>query len=130
MSYSKEAMYDDQGTFFWSLCKTAGKTREDIEKIMLSKYKKTHWNILEENERKQMIAIVKKYAKQKQSSELIRKIMGLWSKNGHNIEELHALMTEWGLGNSLRACRVQTLYSILKSVQKICANKKNAQCEI
>lgn len=132
MSYSPEAEFDEQGQFFWATCKIGKLSRESVEKIMITKFHKTHWNILDEKEKKQMIAIAKKYAaKEKKSRKVVHKedkggkglrqaIMATWKACGHEVEELHDLMKNWGFGESLRACTKDCLYTILDRVKKIC----------
>jgi len=131
LNYSEEAQYDEQGGYFWSLCMEAGWNRERVEMLMLQKYKKSHWNILTEKQKRQMIVVMKKYAdnetKKKQNAEnsqLRKNIMAIWSATGHSLEELHALMKDWGFGESLRACNKFTLFTIMDSVRDICSPVK------
>lgn len=135
MNYSEEAQFDEQGDFFWSICMEAGWSRERVEMLMLRKYKKSHWNILTEKQKRQMIVVMKKYAdketqkKQKkkqntENSQLRKNIMAIWSATGHKIEDLHALMKEWGFGESLRACNKSTLFTIMDRVRDICSPVK------
>lgn len=127
MNYSPEAEFDEQGQFFWATCKIGKLTREKVEAMMIKKFKKTHWNILDDKERKQMIAIAKRYAeKAKKSRKMVNEkglrqaIMATWKACGHEVEELHDLMITWGFGESLRACTKDCLYTILDRVKQIC----------
>lgn len=133
MSYSTEAQFDEQGQFFWATAKIAGWDAQQVEMLMLKKYKISHWNALNQNQKNQMIAIMKKYAdaakkKRKFTKEkgLRQAIMATWKSCGHDIEELHALMKTWGFGESLRACKIDALYTIHDRVKTICQSvKKN-----
>ncbi len=131
MSYSQEAQFDDQGEFFWATCKIGKLSRESAEKIMIKKFKKTHWNILDDKEKRQMIAIAKRYAdkvkKQRKFTNekgLRQAIMATWKACGHNIEELHDLMKTWGFGESLRACNQDVLFTIHDRIKQICRKVK------
>jgi len=59
----KEWQLDDQGKLMWFLMKSIGWNRRRITMLMLKKFKKTHWNLLTEKEKRQVINILKSYAK-------------------------------------------------------------------
>jgi len=127
MSYSPEAQYDDQGKYFFATCKIAGWDEKRVEYYLIKKYKKTHWNLLTAKEKKQMIAMMNKYAKPEREKRkltaekgLRQNIMAIWTGTGHTHDEIHALMIEWGFGSSLRACKISVLYEIQDRVKKIC----------
>ena len=54
---------DKQGRFAWSLMKQAGWNWERLKKLILSKYKATHWNALNQSEKRGIINILKGYVK-------------------------------------------------------------------
>jgi len=124
-NFSPESKYDKQGAYFWSLVKKSGWTREQVQALMMKKSNKTHWNVLNQLEKRQVIAVLKKYVeKNKKENEVAEKqfrqrIMAFWSKHGHTKEELYDLMVEWGFEPSLRACRYNVLCSIWFNVRKI-----------
>jgi len=128
--YSKESQFDKQGAYFWSLVKQAGWTRAKAEMLMLKNYRKTHWNILDSKEKRQIIATMKNYAKKGNAEKakaletsekrFRQRIMALWSKTGHTKDELYDMMVQWGYQPSLRACRFQELCSVWEQVRVIC----------
>ena len=138
--YSQESQFDKQGAYFWSLVKQAGWTRMKAESLMLKKYRKTHWNILDDKEKRQMIAVLKKYVVKAESEKsplppfkkggkvdidekgFRQRIMALWSKTGHTKDELHDLMVQWRLEPSLRACGYPQLCFVWRNVKAICGN--------
>ena len=62
-SFSEKWELDDQGKLMWFLMKSIGWNRRRITMLMLKKFKKTHWNLLTEKEKRQVINILKSYAK-------------------------------------------------------------------
>ena len=101
--YSKESQYDKQGSYFWSLVKQAGWDRERVTMLMLKKFDKSHWNVLAYEEKRQLIATMKRYAdkeKHNREKKLRQKIYALWISTGHTKDELHDLLTEWDFGDS------------------------------
>jgi len=61
--FSKEAELDKQGKFIYSLMKQIGWDMTRLEQLLLKKFKKTHINVLNESEKKMVIAILKSYLK-------------------------------------------------------------------
>ena len=56
-----EFNYDRQGKFMHALMKSAGWTESDLRAFMIKHYHKTHWNLLEQRERRAIIAMLQKY---------------------------------------------------------------------
>jgi hypothetical protein len=46
VDYSQESAFDKQGRYFWYLVRDADWDQNQVAKLMLKKYKKSHWNIL------------------------------------------------------------------------------------
>lgn len=127
MSYSTEAQYDEQGKYFYATCKIAGWDEKRVTALLIQKFKKSHWNVLTAKEKKQMIAMMNKYAKPERDKRKVtmekrirQGIMAIWISTGHTHEEMHALMKDWGFGSSLRACNMKTLQEISRRVKDIC----------
>ncbi len=57
-----EFNYDKQGKYMHALMKSAGWTESDLRAFMIKHYHKTHWNLLEQRERRAIIAMLQKYA--------------------------------------------------------------------
>ena len=66
-STSKEWELDDQGKLMWFLMKSIGWNRQRITLLLLKKFKKTHWNLLSEKEKRRVINILKSYAKKRKN---------------------------------------------------------------
>ena len=56
-----EFNYDKQGKYMHALMKSAGWTEADLRSFMIKHYHKTHWNLLEQRERRAIIAMLQKY---------------------------------------------------------------------
>ena len=56
-----EFNYDKQGKYMHALMKSAGWTESDLRSFMIKHYHKTHWNLLEQRERRAIIAMLQKY---------------------------------------------------------------------
>ena len=128
--YKKEAQFDKQGMLFYSLCKQAGWSNTAIQNFLVNKYKKTHFNILHENEKRQVIAIAKAYAEKADitNAKAIRqRIVATWRKAGLSIDDLHHYMQAWGFPNSLRACSTKQLIQIKNYVNIATKENKNGQ---
>jgi len=119
--YSKESRFDQQGKYFWSLVKEANWTRQQVEALLISKFHATHWNTLNQTERRQVISIMKVYVKKQteiKEKRLRQAINATWIKAGHNRDELHCMMSDWGFGESLRALGYKDLCSVYGNVRK------------
>lgn len=57
----KEFQLDDQGKYMYSLMKQAGWTMRRVNLFMIKRYKKTHWNVLLEPERRAVINMLRRY---------------------------------------------------------------------
>jgi hypothetical protein len=53
---------EGQGLYMWSLMKSAGWTWPRVQKLILKKYKATHWNALDEKQQRGVINILKRYS--------------------------------------------------------------------
>ena len=127
-TYLDKAVFDDQGKYLWSLVRKAGWDSKQLQQLLMKKYDKTHWNILNETERRQVIGILRSYAdknKEPYEKRLRQKIVATAIKNGITTEELHDLMYQWGLGKSLKACNSHQLMTILSNVHNIARKNKN-----
>ena len=62
-NYSGNWKLDKQGKFMWGLMKQAGWDKNRLVKLMVKKYQKTHWNLLIEPEKRQVISILRSYIK-------------------------------------------------------------------
>lgn len=60
-----EFRYDKQGRYMYRLQKCAGWSDELLRQFLVIQYKKTHWNILDKSERKQVIAVLEDIIKSK-----------------------------------------------------------------
>ncbi len=127
MDYSNEAVLDPQGTYFWHLVKLADWTRERVEMLMLRKFKATHWNALDEKQRRQMIGTMKSYA-DKQSdvkAKKIRQCIGATaSALGLSMDQVHELMQAWGFGTSLRKLNFQQTMQVYENIKKCQGTRK------
>jgi hypothetical protein len=127
--YLPDSAFDKQGTYFWSLVKQADWSRSRVMSLILKEYSKSHWNLLDQKEKRQMIAIFKNYAKKRQSeikaimdqkNKIFRqRICAKWIKHGHKKEELNELMVLWGLPASLRQCSYKELCDIWRNLNQI-----------
>ena len=117
--YLPESQLDKQGKYCYALIMKAGWTKKQFVSLLLTKYKKMHWNTLDKKEKSQIITIMKKYAEKnetKQGKALRQKIHSVWLGNGHTKEELKDYMKSWGFGESTRACKLQDLQTIYRFV--------------
>ena len=131
-NYHKTAKFDKQGNYFWSLTMQAGWNRVRIANFLIQHYQKSHWNLLDPDEKKGSIAMLKNYvAKEivKREKKLRQTIYAIWFKNGYQKEELNDLMNIWGYGDSLRKCEMESLNQIYKNVIKIVKPKKEITCQ-
>jgi len=63
--YPDEYTYDSQGMYMHSLMLRAGWKNTDLRTFLITHFRKTHWNILSENERKAVIAMLQYYIDKK-----------------------------------------------------------------
>lgn len=78
MSYSANAKFDKQGSYFWSLVKQADWDKKRVELMFIKKFEKTHWNVLTTSEKSASISIMKSYAEKNKlnySKKLRQRIM-------------------------------------------------------
>lgn len=61
--------FDKQGKFMFALMKQANWTESDLRAYMIKHYHKTHWNLLEKNERRAVIAMLQNYIKKANQNE-------------------------------------------------------------
>ncbi len=54
--------FDKQGNYMWSLLKQAGWDRKRLAQYLLKRFKKSHWNKLNDNEKRGVIRMLTKYA--------------------------------------------------------------------
>jgi hypothetical protein len=59
--YPDEYTYDSQGMYMHSLMRRAGWTKTDLRTFIITHYRKSHWNILSESERRAVIAMLQYY---------------------------------------------------------------------
>lgn len=117
-----KAQYDKQGLKFWSLLEGAGWTSERIEKLIWKRYKTSHWNALDDDQKNALIATAKFYNSKANPQVIDREkklrssIMAIVRSNGHDDEWLHQLMTQWGFGDSLRKLHSRDLYQVKSAV--------------
>lgn len=57
---------DDQGRYMYSIMKKAGWNMYRVNMYCIKRYHKTHWNILNEDERRAVITMLKYYSKKEQ----------------------------------------------------------------
>lgn len=60
----EEFKYDKQGRYMYRLQKAAGWSDALLRQFLVIQYRKTHWNILNQEERKQVIAVLEDITKQ------------------------------------------------------------------
>lgn len=60
-----EFKYDKQGRYMYRLQKEAGWSDKLLRQFLVIQFKKTHWNILDKDERKQVIAVLEDITKNK-----------------------------------------------------------------
>jgi hypothetical protein len=58
--------YDKQGMFMFSLLKQVGWSESDLRLHLIKRYSKTHWNVLDPNERRGVIAMLSNYINKKE----------------------------------------------------------------
>ncbi len=63
--YPDEYTYDSQGMYMHSLMMRAGWIKTDLRSFLITHYRKSHWNLLSENERKAVIAMLQYYIDKK-----------------------------------------------------------------
>jgi predicted Fe-S protein YdhL (DUF1289 family) len=63
--YPDEYTYDSQGMYMHSLMMRAGWNKTDLRSFLITHYRKSHWNLLSENERKAVIAMLQYYIDKK-----------------------------------------------------------------
>lgn len=56
-----EYTYDNQGNYMYFLMRRAGWNEYDLRSFMITHYKKSHWNLLDQNQRRAVIAMLQKY---------------------------------------------------------------------
>ena len=120
-NYSHESLLGSHGSFFWRLVRQANWTKKQVMELFLKKFNATHWNVLNEKERRQAINIMKHYVKKQteiKEKRLRQSINAIWIKSGHTRDELHSVMADWGYGVSLRALEYNDLLSVLGNVKK------------
>jgi hypothetical protein len=61
-----EYNYDKQGKYMHALMKQAGWTEPDLRTFMLKHYHKSHWNLLNQKERRAVIAMFQTYIKKQE----------------------------------------------------------------
>jgi len=61
--YNDKWKLDSQGKYMWHIMKSIGWSRKRLTMLMLKRYKKMHWNLLEDKEKRQIINILKNYLK-------------------------------------------------------------------
>jgi hypothetical protein len=113
--------YDAQGKLFHHYAKLAGWEQKRIDALLLSKFKATHFNALNQVERRQAINIMKGYVKkaEKQKAARLRQmIMAYVSARGQDIDWLHDCMGAWGYGDSLRKLTYQQTIEIWDAVRE------------
>ena len=59
-----EYNYDRQGKYMHALMKQAGWTEPHLRAFIFKRYSKSHWNLLDQNERKAVIAMFRTYIDQ------------------------------------------------------------------
>ncbi len=67
---SYEFTYDRQGMFMFALMKQAGWTEAQLRAFTIKHYRKSHWNLLEPEERRAVIAMFQKYIKKQKTNQL------------------------------------------------------------
>ena len=60
---NKEFDFDDQGNYMYSQLKIAGWNMRRLNLYLIKRFKKTHWNILDEYERRAVINMFRSYIK-------------------------------------------------------------------
>jgi hypothetical protein len=116
------AEFDKQGKLFFYLWKTAGWSQERVNKLLVKRYKTTHWNALTTQEKSALIATMQTYAAKaerdmmKQAPGIRQSIMGLVVRHGRNKDWLHEQMKEWGYGESMRELGYSQLQELRRDV--------------
>jgi len=54
---------DEQGKYMWNLMKKAGWNWKQVRQYMIKRFKKTHWNCLNRQEKRAIISMLKNYSK-------------------------------------------------------------------
>jgi hypothetical protein len=78
-----EYTYDKQGNFMHFLMIRAGWDDVQLRTFMINHYKKTHWNLLDHNERKAVIATLQYYVDKREKEVLAQELK---EENNHNID--------------------------------------------
>ncbi len=73
--------FDAQGKYMFYLMKTAGWTESQLRAFMISHYSKTHWNLLNKNQRRAVIAMLQNYIKQNEKK--AKNTTNKETSNGH-----------------------------------------------
>ncbi|HOQ80333.1 MAG TPA: hypothetical protein PKZ69_07125 [Candidatus Cloacimonadota bacterium] len=134
MNYCKEAQYDEQGLYMHSLMKDAGWDEKGLQGFLVKNFRKSHWNLINESERRRVISMLRKYAAKNRAAQqaakgkkLRKNIMGLWTANGFTYSDMHDAMKIWGYGESLRALTLKELYEVFDYVRLFCSAKKETK---
>ena len=63
--YPDEYTYDSQGMYMHALMMRSGWNKTDLRTFIIAHYRKSHWNLLNENERRAIIAMLQYYIDKK-----------------------------------------------------------------
>ena len=74
-----EYNYDKQGKYMHALMKQAGWTEPHLRAFLFKHYSKSHWNILNQKERRAVIAMLQNYIKRQENNNTTNKE----TPNGH-----------------------------------------------
>jgi hypothetical protein len=130
-SLMPKAEFDAQGKLFWHLARKAGWNQDRVNKLLLKRYKTTHWNALTAQQKSGVIATMQSYAtaaemnRMKSMPGIRQNIMAMVARNGYDKDWLHEQMESWGHGSSLRALG----YSQLLAVRQLVIKSLNSQKE-
>lgn len=113
------APFDKQGRYFWHLAKTAGWSKDRVNKLMVQKFGVSHWNVLNESQKKAAITLMRSYAakgRDAQNKRMRSTIMSLVARNGMDKEWLYAQL---GIqeGHTLSKMDYPELVEVYKAVK-------------
>jgi len=100
-----KAEYDKQGKYFWHLVRQAGWDEDRVTRLLLKRWKVTHWNAMSAQDKRAAISTMRSYAVKadtNRSKGIRQAIMALVARKGYDLAWLHEQMEQWGYGSSMR----------------------------
>lgn len=117
-----KAELDAQGKLFWHYAMYAGWSAARIAALLQKRWQVTHWNALNENEKRAAINIMKSYAAasdRARDKAMRSRIVVIIKKAGKDLAWLHESMESWGMGDSMRKLKHGDLLVLWDMIVKL-----------